>query len=87
MDIKLADIDFGTTAVEQAVKVTEEYQEFIQVQVLHPSLDRVAEEAFDTIQALIGYLKVSGINITEANNRHLEKMRKRHGRAQDGEQS
>lgn len=84
MDIKLADIDFGTTITEQAMKVNEEYREFTQAQVMHPSIDRVAEEAFDTIQALIGYLKVLGVDIAAANTRHMEKMARRHGRVQHG---
>lgn len=77
MKIEVSDRNIPATLQEQALKVVEEYSEFTLVQVKDPDLDRLAEEGFDLIEALVRYMRKRGINIEEANKRHLEKMQRR----------
>lgn len=74
MKIKLAYLDLETTTQEQAMKVWEEIQEFGLSQVGRVNIDEVAEEAFDVIQAMTGYLVKLGFDIEELNKKHLKKM-------------
>lgn len=76
--IVLTDLNLGTTLPDQASKVNEEYAEFTLAQVKDPDPDRVAEEAFDLIEAVVRYLNMRGIDIHRANQRHLEKLLGRH---------
>lgn len=77
MDIKLSDRDITCGLEEQAAKVAEEWQEFQLAQVCECNIDRVAEEAFDLMEALVRWMGKTGIDVPEANRLHLEKMRLR----------
>jgi len=78
MDIKLSDRNIPASLSEQSEKVNEEWQEFNQAQAGgRPNLDHVAEEAFDLIEALVRWMGKRGIDVKAANQRHLEKMRRR----------
>lgn len=83
MIIELSERIIPATLREQAAKVVEEWDELNEAQVNDVSLDHVAEEAFDLMEALVRYLRMLGVDIYEANRRHLEKMRERelHGKA------
>ena len=73
--IELADMDLsGYTIQNQAAKVAEEWGEFLAAQTKKPALDHVAEEAFDLMQALAGYLDMLGVDIEAANGKHLAKV-------------
>lgn len=61
------------TAGEQLDKVIEEIMEFREA----ACLEDIAEEAFDVIQALTGYLITLGVDLNVANRRHVEKLRRR----------
>ena len=61
------------TAGEQLDKVIEEIMEFQEA----ACLEDIAEEAFDVIQALTGYLITLGVDLNVANRRHVEKLRGR----------
>ncbi len=76
--ILLPGLDIRCTAEQQAQKVNEEIQEFHLEQARQPDLRRVAEEAFDVMQALLGYLALLGVDIDEANRLHLYKMQRRY---------
>ena len=77
MLIKLYDYDYSKeTPTTQLLKIIEEINELEQA---GDDLDKVAEEGFDLIQALVGYLIVLDIDVGAANVRHLEKLCKRHG--------
>lgn len=79
--LELADMDLGGYKVaDQAAKVTEEWDElkaafdaFLRSQVGRVNLADVAEEAFDLMQAVVGYLNMLEVDIDEANHRHLAK--------------
>lgn len=77
MDIKLSDRNIPCSRAEQAAKVIEEWQEFQLAQVCECNIDRVAEEAFDLMEALVRWMTKTGIDVPEANRLHLEKMRLR----------
>ena len=77
MIIILSDRNIPATLSEQAAKVAEEWQEFTLSQVGKPDLDHVAEEAFDLMEALVRWMGKAGIDVEAANQRHLEKMRRR----------
>jgi len=73
--IELADMDLSGVSIQtQAAKVAEEWGEFLAAQAKKPDIDRVAEEAFDLMQVLVGYLDMLGIDIEAANNQHLVKI-------------
>lgn len=88
MDIKLSDRIIPCTLEEQAEKVTEEWREF-RIEgntflkgkannfVTWTRYERLAEEAFDLMEALVRFLVKAGIDVVAANERHLEKMRRR----------
>lgn len=79
MIIKLYPYDYSKeTPDSQYNKVTEEHKEFM-IADSTGDLKSMAEEAFDLIQALIGYLTVMGVDIEIANMQHLNKLIKRHG--------
>lgn len=61
------------TAGEQLDKVIEEIMEFREAAYL----EDIAEEAFDVIQALTGYLITLGVDLPRANRRHINKLRRR----------
>ncbi len=61
------------TAGEQLDKVAEEIREFREA----ATLEDVAEEAFDVMQALTGYLITLGVDLPRANRRHINKLRRR----------
>ena len=79
MKIELVDLNLETTVQEQAMKVQEEIQEFELSQVGKVNINEVAEEAFDVIQAMVGYLVKLGFDIKELNEKHLKKMEGRGG--------
>ncbi len=58
---------------QQLDKVIEEIRELEEA----ATLEDVAEEAFDVIQALTGYLITLGVDLNVANRRHVEKLRRR----------
>ena len=60
-------------------------EELKELEVAGDKLDRVTEEVFDVIQALVGYLITLGVDIEAANRRHMEKLERRHGRVQRAE--
>jgi NTP pyrophosphatase (non-canonical NTP hydrolase) len=80
--IELADMDLGGYKVaDQAAKVTEEWDElkaafdaFLRSQVGRVNMADVAEEAFDLMQVLAGYLDMLGVDIEAANGKHLAKV-------------
>lgn len=75
MQIELYDYDYSQhNSLEQSKKVSEELQEFIDAE----TEQEVIEEAFDVIQAMIGFLITLGLNIEEANRLHIEKLQRRH---------
>ncbi len=75
--IILPDIDLSMYSVgEQAKKVNSEYTEFLlSTAGAQPDLNEVAAEAMDVIQALKGYLEMQGIDMRQANQRHIAKMK------------
>jgi len=77
MIIILSDRDIPATLQEQSAKVVEEWQEFTLAQIGKPDLEHVAEEAFDLMEALVRWMGKAGIDVEAANQRHLEKMRRR----------
>ena len=78
MKINLAELDLSKyTTEQQALKVLEEYDEFIVEQTGRVKMEAVAEETFDLIQAVYGYLRKLNIDIEIANQKHMEKMRRR----------
>lgn len=77
MIIELSDRVIPCTLEEQAAKVLEEWHEFNQTQVGKVDLDRLAEEGFDPIEAVVRLMVRHGVDIQIANQRHLEKMRQR----------
>ena len=78
MIIKLYDYDYSkVTSAQQLLKVLEEIKE---LEAAGSNLDQVAEESFDVIQALVGYLVTLGIDIEGANEKHLAKLYARHAR-------
>lgn len=83
MIIELSDRKIPATIQGQADKVLEEWNEFNLAQVNNINLNHVAEEAFDLMEALVRYLRMLGIDIKDANRRHLVKMKERelHGKA------
>lgn len=75
MIIQLYPLDYTQwTASQQLEKVLEEIGE---LEHAGDRLDCVAKEAFDVIQALIGYLITLGIDLAAANNRHIDKLTSR----------
>lgn len=80
--IELTNMDLGGYKMaDQAAKVAEEwgeleaaYNAFLRSQIGRVNLDDVADEAFDLMQAVVGYLKMLGIDIDAANHRHLAKI-------------
>ena len=79
-NIQIADLDLSeVSACEQAKKFEEELQEFYLVQVADPDMERIGEEAFDVIQSLLGWMKKLGVDVSEANERHIRKMEERYG--------
>ena len=78
MIIQLYPLDYTRyTPDQQVAKVLEEIKE---LEIAGDRLDCVAEEAFDVIQALVGYLITLGIDIGAANHRHIEKLTRREQR-------
>lgn len=76
MKIELYPYDYSRQTIEsQTAKVNGELQELINAY----DAENFAEETFDVIQSLIGLLIVMGYDIDVANNRHMDKLRKRHG--------
>ena len=74
MIIYLHPMDYARIAApEQLDKVAEEIREFREA----TTLEDVAEEAFDVMQALTGYLITLGVDLNYANRRHVEKLRRR----------
>ena len=74
MIIYLHPMDYARIAApEQLDKVAEEIREFREA----TTLEDVAEEAFDVIQALTGYLITLGVDLPRANRRHINKLRRR----------
>lgn len=61
------------TSRQQREKVIEEIREMEEA----ANLEDIAEEAFDVIQALTGYLITLGVDLNYANRRHVEKLRRR----------
>ena len=79
--ISIYPLDYSQyTPAQQMGKVLEELKE---LEVAGDKLDRVTEEVFDVIQALVGYLITLGVDIEAANRRHMEKLERRHGRVQE----
>ena len=77
MKITLYPLDYSQyTPAQQMGKVMEELKE---LELAGDKLDYVVEEAFDVIQALVGYLITLGVDVDAANRRHLEKLERRHG--------
>jgi NTP pyrophosphatase (non-canonical NTP hydrolase) len=75
--ITLYPLDYSQyTPAQQMGKVMEELKE---LELAGDKLDYVVEEAFDVIQALVGYLITLGVDVEAANRRHLEKLERRHG--------
>lgn len=75
MIIQLYPLDYTQwTASQQLEKVLEELDE---LECAGDNLEHVAEEAFDVIQALAGYLLTLGVDLAAANAKHLEKLRGR----------
>ena len=65
------------TSRQQREKVIEEIRELEEA----ANLEDIAEEAFDVMQALTGYLITLGVDLPRANRRHINKLRRReHGR-------
>ena len=58
---------------QQREKVIEEIRELEEA----ANLEDIAEEAFDVIQALTGYLITLGVDLPRANRRHINKLRGR----------
>lgn len=58
---------------QQREKVIEEIRELEDA----ADLEDIAEEAFDVMQALTGYLITLGVDLNVANRRHVEKLRRR----------
>ena len=80
MKINIYPLDYSQyTPAQQMGKVMEELKE---LELAGDKLDYVVEEAFDVIQALVGYLITLGVDVEAANRRHLEKLERRRG---DGE--
>lgn len=86
MKIELSDYDIPATLPDQAEKAVEEWGELVEAyshftltQIGKPALDHVAEEAFDLMEALVRFMVKAGVDVQEANKRHLEKLRQRHG--------
>jgi len=89
MIIKLSDRNIPGSVEEQFEKVIEEFREFAVAYAyrrtfgdvmpeLCPTATRaLAEETFDVMEALTRLLTKVGIDIKEANARHLEKMKRR----------
>ena len=61
------------TSQQQREKVIEEIRELEEA----ADLEDIAEEAFDVIQALTGYLITLGVDLPRANRRHINKLRRR----------
>ncbi len=72
-------LGYGYTPDDQLDKVAEEYHELQDAMLSQVMPDRahIAEEAFDLIQATLTLLEKLGINIEEANERHIYKMASR----------
>lgn len=58
---------------QQREKVIEEIRELKEA----ADLEDIAEEAFDVMQALTGYLITLGVDLNVANSRHIKKLRGR----------
>jgi len=83
MKINIYPLDYSQyTPAQQMGKVLEELKE---LEVAGDKTDQVVEEAFDVIQALVGYLITLGVDVGAANRQHLEKLERRHGRVQRAE--
>jgi len=83
MKIKLHPLDYsGYSVPEQLCKVLEELKE---LEMAGSNIEQVAEETFDVIQALVGYLITLGVDVEDANKKHIEKLERRHGRVQETE--
>ena len=83
MKITLYPLDYSQyTPAQQMGKVLEELKE---LEVAGDKLDRVTEEVFDVIQALVGYLITLGVDVEDANKKHIEKLERRYGRVQETE--
>lgn len=77
MKIKLHPLDYSQyTPAQQMGKVLEELKE---LEMAGDKMDQVAEETLDVIQALVGYLITLGVDVKDANKKHIEKMERRHG--------
>jgi|LSQX01.2.fsa_nt_gb NTP pyrophosphatase (non-canonical NTP hydrolase) len=61
------------TSRQQREKVIEEIRELEEA----ANLEDIAEEAFDVMQALTGYLITLGVDLPRANRRHINKLRRR----------
>lgn len=61
------------TSQQQREKVIEEIRELEEA----ANLEDIAEEAFDVMQALTGYLITLGVDLPRANRRHINKLRRR----------
>lgn len=81
MIIILSDRDIPATLQEQSAKVDEEWQEYLEARAAldgaRPDLDHYAEEVFDLMEVLGREMWKRGIDVEAANQRHLEKMRRR----------
>jgi len=81
MIIILSDRNIPATLQEQSAKVDEEWQEYLEARAAldgaQPDLDHYAEEVFDLMEVLGREMWKRGIDVEAANQRHLEKMRRR----------
>jgi NTP pyrophosphatase (non-canonical NTP hydrolase) len=79
--ITLYPLDYSQyTPAQQMGKVLEELKE---LEVAGDKTDQVVEEAFDVIQALVGYLIILGVDVEAANKKHIEKLEGRHGEGEN----
>lgn len=77
MKINIYPLDYSQyTPAQQMGKVMEELKE---LELAGDNLEHVAEETLDLIQALAGYLITLGVDVEDANKKHIEKMERRHG--------